>query len=170
MGGEVKSHGMQWAWERRGSGPLGGKASSSWWSRALRGQLLDSADVTGPPASGWSRLCPCSTPRGRRGLREVWERAAAGGEGIWRDLSGLRGLHPVLTSLPCRPRCGQGHHAYFPPGTETRKDQTSQKWGHPRLYSSVWPVGPGSSRGGGQKSAACPPRKVSLGSVDCGDH
>lgn len=87
MGGEVKSHGTQWAWERRGSGPLGGKASSSWWSRALRGQLLDSADVTGPPRPAGPDCAPAARPgaavgSGRCGRELQLEAKASGGASL----------------------------------------------------------------------------------------
>ena len=61
-----------------------------------------------------------------------------------------------LNSLPVGSSC-------FPFRTKARKAWTGQKWGHPCLYSSIYPAGPDSSSWGSQKVAACPARKVSAG-------
>lgn len=96
VGGGVESRGMRRAWKRRGSGPLRGNASSSWRSGALRGQLLDSADVPGHPRPAGPDCAPAA-PRG-----PPWAPGGVGESCSWRRRR-LEG--PLWASgPPSRPR------------------------------------------------------------------
>lgn len=116
--------------EGRSLGPSGAnKAPYSLSSWALREQLLSSAVAISAPGSG---PVPAASLGGGRDL-QLQVKAA------WR------GLHNLLTDLPCRPQGSQGY-SRFPPVAEARKG----------------PAGPDSPRLDHRKPAPHP-KKVSLG-------
>ncbi|KAM7105974.1 uncharacterized protein WM277_023268 [Molossus nigricans] len=134
--------------------PLSGPSlASSHLGRWLTGPSSPPSRSPLPTTSspmGCSANCPRgpeSLPLGTQTFRSFMNRAP----------SGYREQNTVGSSY--RPP-GSRSYSRFPPLPKAMKGQTGQKWGNPRLNSSVCPAGPDSLRLEPRKSAARPPRKA----------